>query len=112
MLGHYKAVAHLGGLFLGLLDDADELVGQAHLLALARNLGCVVDGILRGVCKLGWVGADTLDNHGDIALAGTEQGGQQVNLMESPLLGRPPYGAASRCPRSIVASFVRSYTQI
>ena len=81
MLGHHKAVAHLGGLLLGLLDDADELVGQTHLLALARNLGRVVDGILCGACELGWVGTDALDNHGDIALAGTEQGRQQVNRL-------------------------------
>ena len=81
MLGHHKAVAHLGGLLLGLFDDADELVGQAHLLALARNLGRVVDGILSGACELGRVGTDTLDNHGDIALTGTEQGRQQVNRL-------------------------------
>ena len=56
MLGHHKAVAHLGGLLLGLLDDADELVGQAHLLTLARNLGRAVDGILidsHGITSLG-----------------------------------------------------------
>ena len=101
MLGHYKAVAHLGGLFLGLLDDADELVGQAHLLALARNLGCAVDGILRGVCKLGWVGADALDNHGDIALAGTEQGGQQVNRLHRAGLcvGSRAHGGLQRLAR-------------
>ena len=81
MLGHHKAVAHLGGLLLGLLDDADELVGQAHLLALARNLGRVVDGILCGSCKLSRVGTDALNDHGDIALAGTEQGRQQVNRL-------------------------------
>ena len=81
MLSHYKAVAHLGGLLLGLLDDADKLVGQAHLLALARNLGRVVDGILCGACELGRVGADALDDHGDIALAGTEQGRQQMNRL-------------------------------
>ena len=75
MLGHHKAVAHLGGLLLGLFDDADELVGQAHLLTLARNLRRVVDGILRGTCELGRVGTDALDDHGDIALAGAEQGG-------------------------------------
>ena len=81
MLGHHKAVAHLGGLLLGLLDDADELVGQAHLLTLARNLGRMVDGILRGACELSRVGTDALDNHGDIALTGTEQGRQQVNRL-------------------------------
>ena len=81
MLGHHKAVAHLGGLLLGLFDDADELVGQAHLLALARNLGRVVDGILRGACELSRVGTNALYDHGDIALAGTEQGGQQVNRL-------------------------------
>ena len=81
MLGHHKAVAHLGGLLFGLFDDADELVGQAHLLALARNLGRVVDDILRGACELSRVGTDALDNHGDIALAGTEQGRQQVNRL-------------------------------
>ena len=81
MLGHHKAVAHLGGLLLGLLDDADELIGKTHLLALARNLGRVVDGILCGACELGRVSADALDDHGDIALAGTEQGGQQVNRL-------------------------------
>ena len=81
MLGHHKAVAHLGGLLLGLLDDADELVGQAHLLTLARNLGRVVDGVLRGTRKLCRVGTDALDDHGDIALAGTEQGRQQVNRL-------------------------------
>ena len=79
MLGHHKAVTHLGGLLLGLLDDADELVGQAHLLALARNLGRVVDGIPCGARELGRVSTDALDDHGDIALAGTKQGGQQVN---------------------------------
>ena len=81
MLGHHKAVAHLGGLLLGLLDDANELVGQAHLLALARNLGRAVDGVLCGACELSRVGTDALDNHGDIALAGTEQGRQQVNRL-------------------------------
>ena len=75
MLGHHKAVAHLSGLLLGLFDDADELVGQAHLLTLARNLRRVVDGILRGTCELGRVGTDALDDHGDIALASAEQGG-------------------------------------
>ena len=81
MFSHHKAVAHLGGLLLGLLDDADELVGKTHLLALAGNLGRVVNGILRGACKLSRVGTDALDDHGDIALAGTEQGGQQVNRL-------------------------------
>ena len=81
MLGHHKAVAHLGGLLLGLLDDADELVGKTHLLALARHLGRMVDGILCGARELGRVGTDALDDHGDIALAGTEQGGQQVNRL-------------------------------
>ena len=81
MLGHHKAVAHLGGLLLGLFDDADKLVGQAHLLALARNLGRVVDGVLCGTCELGRVGTDALDNHGDIAFTGTEQGRQQVNRL-------------------------------
>ena len=81
MLGHHKAVAHLGGLLLGLLDDANELVGQAHLLALARNLGRMVDDILCGACELCRIGTDALDDHGDIALAGTEQGGQQVNRL-------------------------------
>ena len=81
MLGHHKAVAHLGGLLLGLFDDADELVGQPHLLTLARNLGRMVDGILRGACELSRVGADALDDHRDIALTGTEQGRQQVNRL-------------------------------
>ena len=81
MLGHHKAVAHLGGLLLGLLDDADKLVGKTHLLALAGNLGRVVDGILCGACELSRVGTDALYDHGDIALAGTEQGGQQVNRL-------------------------------
>ena len=76
MLGHHKAVAHLGGLFLGLLDDANELIGKTHLLALARNLRRMVDGILCGACELSRVGTDALDDHGDIALAGTEQGRQ------------------------------------
>ena len=81
MLGHHKAVAHLGGLLLGLFDHADELVGKTHLLAFARNLGRAVDGILCGTCELSWVSTDALDNHGDIALAGTEQGRQQVNRL-------------------------------
>ena len=101
MLGHHKAVAHLGGLLLGLLDDADELVGQAHLLALARNLGRVVDGILRGACELGRVGTDALDDHGDIALAGTEQGGQQVNRLHRAGLrvGSRAHGGLQRLAR-------------
>ena len=101
MLGHHKAVAHLGGLLLGLLDDADELVGQAHLLALARNLGRVVDGILRGACKLGRIGTDALDDHGDIALAGTEQGRQQVNRLHRAGLriGSRAHGGLQRLAR-------------
>ena len=101
MLGHHKAVAHLGGLFLGLFDDADELVGQAHLLTLARYLGRVVDGILCGACELGRVGADALDDHGDIALAGTEQGGQQVNrLYRAGLrIGSRAHGGLQRLAR-------------
>ena len=101
MLGHHKAVAHLGGLFLGLLDDADELVGQAHLLTLARNLGRAVDGILRGACELGRISADALDDHGDIALAGTEQGGQQVNRLHRAGLriGSRAHGGLQRLAR-------------
>ena len=101
MLGHHKAVAHLGGLLLGLLDDADELVGQAHLLALARNLGRVVDGILCGACELSRVGTDALDDHGDIALAGTEQGGQQVNRLHRAGLrvGSRAHGGLQRLAR-------------
>ena len=101
MLGHHKAVAHLGGLLLGLFDDADELVGQAHLLALARNLGRVVDGILCGACKLSRVGTDALDDHGDIALAGTEQGRQQVNRLHRAGLrvGSRAHGGLQRLAR-------------
>ena len=101
MLGHHKAVAHLGGLLLGLLDDADELIGQAHLLALARNLGRAVDGILCGARKLSRVGADALDDHGDIALAGTEQGGQQVNRLHRAGLrvGSRAHGGLQRLAR-------------
>ena len=101
MLSHHKAVAHLGGLLLGLLDDADELVGQAHLLTLARNLGRVVDGILRGACELGRFGADALDDHGDIALAGTEQGRQQVNRLHRAGLriGSRAHGGLQRLAR-------------
>ena len=101
MLGHHKAVAHLGGLLLGLLDDADKLIGQANLLALARNLGRVVDGILCGACELGRVGADALDDHGDIALAGTEQGRQQVNRLHRAGLriGSRAHGGLQRLAR-------------
>ena len=101
MLGHHKAVSHLGGLFLGLLDDADKLVGQAHLLALARNLGRVVDDILRGACELSRVGTDALDDHGDIALAGTEQGRQQVNRLHRAGLrvGSRAHGGLQRLAR-------------
>ena len=101
MLGHHKAVAHLGGLLLGLLDDADELIGQAHLPALARNLGRAVDGILCGACKLGRIGADALDDHGDIALAGTKQGGQQVNRLHRAGLrvGSRAHGGLQRLAR-------------
>ena len=101
MLGHHKAVAHLGGLFLSLLDDADELVGQAHLLAFARNLGRVVDGILRGARELGRVGTDALDNHGDVALTGTEQGRQQVNRLHRAGLcvGSRTHGGLQRLAR-------------
>ena len=101
MLSHHKAVAHLGGLLLGLLDDADELVGQAHLLTLARNLGRVVDGILRGACELSRIGTDALDNHGDIALAGTEQGRQQVNRLHRAGLrvGSRAHGGLQRLAR-------------
>jgi len=101
MLGHHKAVAHLGGLLFGLFDDADELVGQAHLLALARNLGRVVDGILCGACELGRVGTDALDDHGDIALAGTKQGGQQVNRLHRTGLrvGSRAHGGLQRLAR-------------
>ena len=101
MLGHHKAVAHLGSLLFGLLDDADELVGQAHLLTLARNLGRVVDGILRGACELGRFGADALDDHGDIALAGTEQGRQQVNRLHRAGLriGSRAHGGLQRLAR-------------
>ena len=97
MLGHHKAVAHLGGLLLGLLDDADELIGQAHLLALARNLGRAVDGILCGARKL----SRALDDHGDIALAGTEQGGQQVNRLHRAGLrvGSRAHGGLQRLAR-------------
>ena len=101
MLSHHKAVAHLGGLLLGLFDDADELVGQAHLLALARNLGRVVDGILCGACELSRVGTDALDDHGDIALAGTEQGRQQMNRLHRAGLriGSRAHGGLQRLAR-------------
>ena len=101
MLGHHKAVAHLGGLLLGLLDDTDELVGQAHLLALARNLGRVVDGILRRARELSRVGADALDDHGDVALTGTEQGGQQVDRLHRAGLrvGGRAHGGLQRLAR-------------
>ena len=101
MLGHHKAVTHLGGLLLGLLDDTDELIGKAHLLALARNLGRAVDGILCGACKLGRIGADALDDHGDIALAGTKQGGQQVNRLHRAGLrvGSCAHGGLQRLAR-------------
>ena len=101
MLSHHKAVAHLGGLLLGLLDDADELIGKTHLLTLARNLGRMVDGILRGACELGRFGADALDDHGDIALAGTEQGRQQVNRLHRAGLriGSRAHGGLQRLAR-------------
>ena len=101
MLGHHKAVAHLGGLLLGLLDDADELIGKTHLLALARNLRRMVDGILRGACELSRVGTDALDDHGDIALAGTEQGRQQVNRLHRAGLrvGSRAHGGLQRLAR-------------
>ena len=101
MLGHHKAIAHLGGLFLGLLDDTDELVGKAHLLALARNLGRAVDSVLRGTRKLCRVGTDALDDHGDIALAGTEQGRQQVNRLHRAGLrvGGRAHGGLQRLAR-------------
>ena len=101
MLSHHKAVAHLGGLLLGLLDNADELVGKTHLLTLAGNLGRVVNGILRGACKLSRVGTDALDDHGDIALAGTEQGGQQVNRLHRAGLrvGSRAHGGLQRLAR-------------
>ena len=101
MLGHHKAVAHLGGLLLGLLDDADELVGKTHLLALARNLGRMVDGVLRGARELGGVGANALDDHGDVALAGTEQGRQQVNRLHRAGLrvGSRAHGGLQRLAR-------------
>ena len=101
MLGHHKAVAHLGGLLLGLLDDADELIGKTHLLALARNLRRMVDGILRGACELGRVGTDALDDHGDIALAGTEQGRQQVNRLHRAglCIGSRAHGGLQRLAR-------------
>ncbi len=101
MLGHHKAVAHLSGLLLGLLDDADELVGQAHLLTLARNLGRVVDGILCGACELGRVGTDALDDHGDVAFTGTEQGRQQVNRLHRAGLrvGSRAHGGLQRLAR-------------
>ena len=101
MLGHHKAVAHPGGLLFGLFDDANELVGQAHLLAFARNLGRVVDGILRGARELGGVGADALDDHGDVALAGTEQGRQQVDRLHRAGLriGSRAHGGLQRLAR-------------
>ena len=101
MLGYHKAVAHLGGLLLGLLDDADELIGKTHLLALARNLRRMVDGILRGACELSRVGTDALDDHGDIALAGTEQGRQQVNRLHRAGLrvGSRAHGGLQRLAR-------------
>ena len=101
VLGHHKAVAHLGGLLFGLLDDADELIGKTHLLTLARNLGRVVDGILRGACELSRVGTDALDNHRDIALTGTEQGRQQVNRLHRAGLrvGSRAHGGLQRLAR-------------
>ncbi len=101
MLGHHKAVAHLGGLLLGLLDDADELIGQTHLLALARNLGRVVDGFLCGACELGRIGTDALNDHGDVALAGAKQGGQQVDRLHRAGLriGSRAHGGLQRLTR-------------
>ena len=101
MLGHHKAVAHLGGLLLGLLYDANELVGKTHLLTLARNLGRAVDGVLRRACELGRVGADALDDHGDVALACTEQGGQQVDRLHRAGLrvGSRAHGGLQRLAR-------------
>ena len=101
MLGHHKAVAHLGSLLLGLLDDADKLVGQAHLLTLARNLGRMVDGILRGARELSRIGTNALDDHGDIAFTGTEQGRQQVNRLHRAGLrvGSRAHGGLQRLAR-------------
>ncbi len=101
MLGHHKAVAHLGGLLLSLLDDANELVGKTHLLALARNLGRVVDGILRGTRELSGIGADALDDHGDVTLAGAEQGRQQVDRLHRAGLrvGSRAHGGLQRLAR-------------
>ena len=101
MLGHHKAVAHLGSLLFGFFDDANELVRKTHLLAFARNLGRTVDGILRGARELGRIGANALDDHGDVALAGTEQGRQHVNrLHRSGLrIGSRAHGGLQRLAR-------------
>ena len=101
MLGHHKAVAHLGGLLLGLFDNANEFVGKTHLLALARNLGRVVDGVLRGTRELCRIGANALDDHGNVALAGTEQGRQQVDRLHRAGLriGSRAHGGLQRLAR-------------
>ena len=101
MLGHHKAVAHLGGLLFGLFDDADEFVRKTYLLTFARNLRRTVDGILCGTRELGGIGANALDDHGDVALAGTEQGRQQVDRLHRAGLrvGSRAHGGLQRLAR-------------
>ena len=79
VLGHHKGVAHLGGLFLGLIEHADHVVGKPDLRAVARDLGGAIDCLLRSRREHGGVGANALDDHGDVALASTQQRRKQVH---------------------------------
>jgi len=51
--------------------------------------------------ELGRVGADALDDHGDVALAGTEQGRQQMNRLHRASLrvGSRAHGGLQRLAR-------------
>ena len=87
VLGGHKAVLHLGGLFLGGVEHAHELVGEPDLPGIARNLGRRLHGFLHARRKLRRVGPDALDDHADVALRRREQGREQVDRLHAPRLG-------------------------
>ena len=100
MLGHHEVVAHLGGLLLRTLEHAREVA--AKLLLGALDLGRAGDGLLGGVRKLGGVGADALDDHGNVALPAGEQRRKQMNRLHGAGLrvGRDADGVLQGLPRS------------
>ena len=86
VLARNVGVLHLAGELLCRVDDLDEVIGEAHLLARARHLGLASNlGICLGRNGLG-VGTHALDDRAQVALAGVQQRLQQVHRLDGARL--------------------------